>query len=125
MQRGVVGLVIGIYIEQEILLATWLDVLELIRQGLILREVDGYGVEHVIVLHGVGRATERHNLDARLDDACIGIAIDRICLSRTIAKLLNDGIERSNDIFGLFLGTCRWIGTDGCYGAASNEQHDY
>ena len=107
MQRGVVGLVIGIYIEQEILFATWLDVEELIRQRLILREVDGYGVEHVIVLHGVGRATERHNLDARLDDACVRVAIDRVSLTRVIAKLMDDGIERSDDALGLLLGCCR------------------
>ncbi len=39
MQSGVVILIVGIYIQQEILLASRLDVLELIRQGLIFLEV--------------------------------------------------------------------------------------
>ena len=48
------SVVVGDDFDFEVLVATRLDVEELIRQRLILGEVEGYGSEHIIVLHCIG-----------------------------------------------------------------------
>ena len=122
--RALIHAVVGDDFQREILVAARLDVQELIRQGFLLREVDGHSIHHVVVLYVVCRTVERHDFNARLDDARVGIAIDRVYLSLVQAKLLDDGVQREDDVLRLLLGGCRRVGTNGCKGAASDEQHD-
>ena len=135
MQRPVVIAIIGNNIQQEILRATWLDVQELIRQGLVLLKAAGHGSHHLVVLQGNVplcevvlvidcQTTERNNLHARLDDASGGVAVDRKHLSFILTTPINDGVQSSDDAFRLLLEVSRLFGIGCCNGAANDEQHN-
>ena len=97
----------------------------LIGFGLVLLEGISNGAQiqthraSIDIGHKVG------DLDTRLNLVGVGIPVDRIDLVGRVSPRLENVVEQGLDVDRRVIGnTLLLLGTDGCDGAAGDEQHD-